>query len=107
MFTPNTRPFRTEGKIWLNHGFAGSFLLELPVTYSKDTEIANDFCVLRIYRAFPSHNLDRTFGQGVQERLAVALHQDRVVQHPHDALVGLGADEPARALAKFEDRLRQ
>ena len=54
-----------------------------------------------------SHNFHRTFRQGVEKRLAVLLGQNAVVQHHHDAGVGLGADQPADALAEFQNRLGQ
>jgi hypothetical protein len=54
-----------------------------------------------------SNNLYRALGQRVEKGLAVLLGQNPVVQHDDDAGVGLGADQPANALAELQDRLRQ
>src|ERR1043165_4120080 len=54
-----------------------------------------------------SHHLDRALGHRIHERLAVLLGENAIVQRHNDAGVGLGADEPAHALAELEDGLRQ
>ena len=54
-----------------------------------------------------SNHFDRAFRQRINERLPVALHQNAVVQHHHDSLVRLRADQPAHALAEFQYRLWQ
>ena len=50
---------------------------------------------------------DRTLRQRGQERLAVALCENAIVQDDDNARIGLGSNQAADALAEFEDRLGQ
>ena len=56
---------------------------------------------------FNSNNFHRTFRQRVEKGLAVLLRQHAIIQHHDDAGVGFGANQPANALAEFQNRLRQ
>src|SRR5213078_1811192 len=52
------------------------------------------------------HDFHRALWQRVEKRLAIALREDPVVQHDHDAAVRLRADQPPHALTEFQDGLR-
>ena len=53
-----------------------------------------------------SNDVDRAGRQGFQEGASVAFGEDPRVEDGDDAVVGLGANEAADALAQLEDRLR-
>src|SRR6266436_6047307 len=48
------------------------------------------------------HNLKRTFGQGVDECLAILFRKDAIVQSHNDSRIRLGADQTPHSLAKFQ-----
>ena len=52
-------------------------------------------------------NLHGTMRQRLQEGPPVGLGHDSVVKHDDNAAIALGADEPANALAKLQDRFRE
>lgn len=54
-----------------------------------------------------SYDLDRAFRQRLHEGAAVGFSHDAIVENYYDAAIGLGADQTADALAKFQDRFRQ
>src|SRR6266478_9297641 len=53
------------------------------------------------------HYLQRAFRQRFEEGAAILFGEDAVIQHDDDAGVGFGTDEPAHALAEFENRFGQ
>ena len=55
-------------------------------------------------RAFLNH-FHRTFRHSIEKCLSVALAQYTIVQHHHDALVALRADQSPHALTEFQNRL--
>ncbi len=107
MFTPNTRPFRTEGKSGLITALPDLCYWNCSTLFQRNRNCKLFFASDKFSGAFSSHNFDGTLRQGVQERLSVALYENTVIQHDHNALVRLGTDKPSRPLPEFENGLRQ
>ena len=49
-----------------------------------------------------SHDFCWALGEGIEENLTVTLGQHAAVEHHDDALIALGANEPANTLPEFQ-----